>query len=42
MIKEISRRLNVQFVIITHELALAAHADRVFETKIRKRVTQIK
>ena len=36
MIKEISQRLGVQFIIVTHESTLASYADRVFEVSIRK------
>ena len=42
MIKEISQRLGLQFVIVTHESILASYADRVFETSIRKGITKIK
>lgn len=42
MIKEISQKLGIQFIIITHESVLASYADKVFETSIRKGVTQIK
>ena len=41
MIKEISQKLGVQFIIITHEPILAAYADKIFETKIRNGVTTI-
>ena len=41
MIKEISDKLGLQFIIITHESTLAAEADRVFEVTIKKGVTQI-
>lgn len=41
MIKEISQRLGLQFIIVTHESILASYADRVFESKIKKGVTQI-
>ena len=41
MIKEISKKLGIQFIIITHEPILAGYADKVFETKIRKGVTRI-
>lgn len=41
MIKEISQKLGIQFIIITHEPTLAAWADKIFETKIKKGVTQI-
>lgn len=42
MIKEISDKLGIQFIIITHESTLAAYADKIFETKIKKGVTEIK
>jgi len=41
MMKEISNKLGLQFIIITHESTLAAEADRVFEVTIKKGVTQI-
>ena len=41
MIKEISEKLGIQFIIITHESILASYADKTFETKIQKGVTQI-
>ena len=36
MIKEISQRLGVQFIIVTHESTLASYADKVFEVSIRR------
>ena len=41
MIKEVSQKLGIQFIIITHEPILAAHADKVFETRIKKGVTEV-
>ena len=41
MIKELSKKLGIQFIIITHEPILASYADKVFETKIRKGITQV-
>jgi len=41
MIKEVSEKLGIQFVIVTHEPTLTAGADKVFETRIRKGVTKI-
>jgi len=41
MIKEVSEKLGIQFVIVTHEPTLAAGADKVFETRLRKGVTKI-
>ena len=40
-IKEVSKKLGIQFIIITHEPILASYADKVFETKIRKGITQV-
>ena len=36
MIKELSQRLGLQFIIVTHESVLASYADKVFEVSIRK------
>jgi len=41
MIKELSKKLGIQFIIITHEPILASYADKIFETKIRKGITII-
>lgn len=41
MIKEISEKLGLQFIIITHEPTLASAADKVFEVKIKKGISQI-
>jgi DNA repair exonuclease SbcCD ATPase subunit len=41
MIKEISKRLNIQFIIVTHESILTSYADKVFETSIKNGVTKI-
>jgi DNA repair exonuclease SbcCD ATPase subunit len=41
MIKELSERLGIQFVIITHEETLAQHADKTFEVRLRKGVSRI-
>jgi DNA repair exonuclease SbcCD ATPase subunit len=35
MIKELSQRLGLQFIIVTHEPILASYADKVFEVKIK-------
>lgn len=42
MIKELSEKLGLQFIIVTHENTLASYADRVFEVSIRKGVSQVK
>ena len=36
MIKELSTRLGIQFIIVTHEATLAQYADKVFNVSIRK------
>jgi DNA repair exonuclease SbcCD ATPase subunit len=36
MLKELSQRLGIQFIIVTHEPILAAYADKIFEVKITK------
>jgi DNA repair exonuclease SbcCD ATPase subunit len=41
MIKELSERLGLQFIIITHETTLAEFADKTFTTRIRKGKTKI-
>ena len=41
MIKEISKKLGIQFIIITHEPILASYADKVFEVEIRKGISKI-
>ena len=42
MVKEISQKLGIQFLIITHEMMLTSAADRIFEVSIKKGVSQIK
>jgi DNA repair exonuclease SbcCD ATPase subunit len=42
MIKQISTKLNIQFIIITHEEALTEHADSIFQVGIKKGRSQIK
>jgi DNA repair exonuclease SbcCD ATPase subunit len=42
MIKEVSQKLGLQFIIITHDPTLASYADKVFEISIKKRVSRIK
>ena len=42
MIKEISKRLGIQFIIISHDPVLATSADRVFETTIKNKISKIK
>jgi len=37
MIKELSKRLNLQFIIITHEPILTTYADKIFEVSQTKK-----
>lgn len=37
MIKEVSEKLGIQFIIVTHEPKLTAYADRIFEVTKNKR-----
>ena len=41
MIKQLSERLGLQFIIITHEEELTEQADKVFEIQQRKGVSEI-
>jgi DNA repair exonuclease SbcCD ATPase subunit len=41
MIKELSDKLGIQFIIITHEETLTSHADKVFEVVKRKGVSKV-
>lgn len=41
MIKEISKKLGIQFIIITHNQILSSFADRTFKTNITKGITKI-
>jgi DNA repair exonuclease SbcCD ATPase subunit len=42
MLKEISEKLGIQFIIVTHEEVLASYADKIFEVSIRKGKTKVK
>ena len=41
MIKELSVKLGIQFIIVTHEEALANEADKVFKVKIKDGVSKV-
>ena len=41
MIKEVSRKLGIQFIIITHEPTLAAYADKIFNVTNKKGISKI-
>jgi len=42
MLKELSEKLNLQFIMISHSPDLIEGADRVFEISIKKGVSQVK
>ncbi len=42
MIKEISEKVGLQFIIVTHDPTLASYADRVFEVKIKNGISFVK
>lgn len=42
MLKEISEKLNLQFIIVTHDPVLTQFADKVFEVSIKNGISQIK
>lgn len=42
MLEQLSKRLGLQFIIVTHEEELADEADQVFEVSQPKRITKIK
>lgn len=41
MLKEISIRLGIQFIIVTHEQALTEAADRVFEVTKKRKISKV-
>ena len=41
MLKELSQKLGLQFIIVTHEEILAEHADRIFEVKIKNGISRV-
>lgn len=41
MLKEVSQKLNIQFIVITHEPLLANYADRVFQVKNKKGISSV-
>lgn len=42
MLKELSTKLGIQFLVITHEMTLASFADRTFEVSIHKGISKVK
>jgi len=41
MLKELSRQLGIQFIIVTHETTLTSYADNVFEVGIKKGISKV-
>ena len=41
MIKELSAKLGLQFIIVTHEEALTQHADKIFNVKQTKGISYV-
>ena len=41
MLKEISEKLGLQFVIVTHEVELVSSADKVFEVSQENRISEV-
>jgi len=42
MLKELSERLGIQFIVVTHEEVLSQYADKTFQVSIKDKVSQIK
>lgn len=42
MVKELSERLGIQFIIVTHEEVFSQYADKVFQVSMKDKVSQIK
>jgi len=42
MVKELSDRLGLQFIIVTHEETLASYADKTFNVELRKGVSHVR
>jgi DNA repair exonuclease SbcCD ATPase subunit len=42
MIKELSKKLKLQFIIITHEPTLATYADKEFRVTIKNGISNVK
>jgi len=41
MLKELSKKLNIQFIIVSHKKALSLSADKVFEVKINNKKSKV-
>ena len=42
MVKEISQKLGIQFILVTHSETLASYADRTFTVSIRNKISKVK
>lgn len=42
MLKQVSNKINIQFIIVTHDPELAAYADKQFTVKLKKRVSYVR
>lgn len=41
MLKEVSKKLGIQFIIVTHQTILTSYADKIFEVSIKKGVSKV-
>jgi len=41
MVKELSQKLGLQFIIITHEPVLASYADKTFEVTMKRKISKV-
>ena len=41
MLKELSRQLHIQFIIVTHEPTLTAYAENIFEVEVKKGISKV-
>lgn len=41
MLKEVSDKMGLQFIIVTHEQVLASFADRIFEVLYKKKISRV-
>lgn len=41
MMKEVSEKLGIQFIMVTHEPKLTSAADKIIETRMKNKVTKI-
>ena len=41
MLKEVSQKLGIQFIIVTHDSVLTRYADKIFEVSIKKGISNV-